>query len=105
MTVDETGSSTIILLPSCDVEGNCFVGEIAVESDADFVILNPEHGLTQVDVPENRLINPVIIELDESLITNLLIIRKPPKLKDQIEVEKTKIVSNVLDLDFLSLRI
>ena len=102
MTVDETGSSTIILLPSCDTEGNCFVGEIAVESDAGFVILNQAFQATQVDVPENRPINPVIIELDESLITNLLIIRKPPKLKDQIEYEKRlKIVSNVLDLDFL----
>ena len=28
MTIDEVGSSTIILLPSCDTNGNCFVGEI-----------------------------------------------------------------------------
>ena len=34
MTVDEIGSSTIILLPSCDTNGFCFVGEITVESDA-----------------------------------------------------------------------
>ena len=32
MTIDELGSSTIILLPSCDVKGNCVVGEISVES-------------------------------------------------------------------------
>ena len=32
MTVDEVGSSTIILLPSCDTQGNCYVGEISVES-------------------------------------------------------------------------
>ena len=31
MTIDEVGSSTIILLPSCDTNGNCFVGEISVE--------------------------------------------------------------------------
>ena len=29
MTIDEIGSSTIILLPSCDTSGNCYVGEIA----------------------------------------------------------------------------
>ena len=40
MTIDEIGSSTIILLPSCDTSGNCFVGEIAVETDAGFVIMN-----------------------------------------------------------------
>ena len=30
MTIDEIGSSTIILLPSCDINVNCFVGEISV---------------------------------------------------------------------------
>ena len=40
MTIDEIGSSTIILLPSCDGNGNCFVGEIVVESDAGMVIMN-----------------------------------------------------------------
>ena len=29
MTIDEIGSSTIILLLSCDGNGNCFVGEIS----------------------------------------------------------------------------
>ena len=40
MTVDEIGGSTIILLPSCDATGACFVGEISVESDIGQVILN-----------------------------------------------------------------
>ena len=39
MTVDEIGSSTIILLPSCDGDGMCYVGEISVETDAGFVIM------------------------------------------------------------------
>ena len=38
MTIDEVGSSTIILLPSCDTNGNCYVGEIDVTSDAGQVI-------------------------------------------------------------------
>ena len=102
MTVDELGSSTIILLPSCDTNGYCFVGEISVESDAGQVILNQAFQATQVDVPENRPVSPVIVELDESLINNLLIIRRPPKLEDQIEYERSlKVIANALDIDFL----
>jgi hypothetical protein len=102
MTIDEIGSSTIILLPSCDTNGNCFVGEISVESDAGQVILNQAFQATQVDTPESRPINPVILDLDESLINNLLIVRRPPKLEDQIQYEKNlKIVANALDIDFL----
>ena len=49
MTIDEVGSSTIILLPSCDTNGSCFVGEISVESDAGQVILNQAFQATVVD--------------------------------------------------------
>ena len=83
LVVDEVGSTMVTLLPSCDEDGYCFTGEIEVQTDVGFVIMNQAFQATQVDVPENRPINPVIIELDESLITNLLIIRKPPKLKDK----------------------
>ena len=40
MVVDEVGGSMITLLPSCDEDGYCFVGEIEVETDAGFVIMN-----------------------------------------------------------------
>ena len=102
MIIDELGGSTILLLPSCDTNGNCFVGEISVESDAGQVILNQAFQATQVDTPESRPINPVILDLDESLINNLLIVRRPPELEDQIQYEKNlKIVANALDIDFL----
>ena len=53
-------------------------------------------------MPENRPVSPVIVELDESLINNLLIIRRPPKLEDQIEYERSlKVIANALDIDFL----
>ena len=74
MTIDEIGSSTIILLPSCDGAGNCFVGEISVESDAGQVILNQAFQATQVDTPESRPLKPVLLDLDENLINNLLIV-------------------------------
>ncbi len=102
MTIDEIGSSTIILLPSCDGAGNCFVGEISVESDAGQVILNQAFQATQVDTPESNPLKPVLLDLNESLINNLLIVQKPPALEEAIETEaKLKVVANALDLDFL----
>ena len=102
MTIDEVGSSTIILLPSCDGNGNCFVGEISVESDAGQVILNQAFQATQVDTPESNPLKPVLLDLDESLINNLLIVQKPKALENAIEQqEKLKVVANALDIDFL----
>jgi hypothetical protein len=102
MTIDEIGSSTIILLPSCDGSGNCFVGEISVESDAGQVILNQAFQATQVDTPESNPLKPVLLDLNESLINNLLIVQKPPALEEAIETEaRLKIVANALDIDFL----
>ena len=102
MTIDEIGSSTIILLPSCDGNGNCFVGEISVESDAGQVILNQAFQATQVDTPESNPLKPVLLDLNESLINNLLIVQKPAKLEEAIEQEaKLKVVANALDIDFL----
>jgi len=102
MTIDEIGSSTIILLPSCDGNGNCFVGEISVESDAGQVIMNQAFQATQVDTPESKPLKPILLDLDESLINNLLIVQKPPALADAIEQEeKLKAVANALDIDFL----
>jgi len=102
MTIDEIGSSTIILLPSCDGNGNCFVGEISVESDAGQVILNQAFQATQVDTPESNPLKPVLLDLNESLINNLLIVQKPPALEEAIETEqRLKLVANALDIDFL----
>ena len=101
MTIDELGSSTIILLPSCDVNGNCFVGEISVESDAGQVILNQAFQATVVDVPERSPMTPVLLNLDESLINNLLIISRPPQIEDEEYQQNRKKVANILDLDFL----
>ncbi len=102
MTIDEIGSSTIILLPSCDGNGNCFVGEIAVESDAGMVIMNQAFQATQVDTPQSSPLKPVLLDLNESLINNLLIVQKPEKLETAIEQEaKLKVVANALDIDFL----
>ena len=102
MTIDEIGSSTIILLPSCDTSGNCFVGEIAVETDAGFVVMNQAFQATTVDVPDSKPLKPVIVGLDENMINNLLVVSKPKEIEQQEEKERRlKIVANALDIDFL----
>ena len=103
MTVDELGGSTIILLPSCDTNGFCFVGEIAVESDAGQVIMNQAFQATTVETPESRPLSPVKVDIGEDLINNLLIISKPKEIEEQEQLEDNlKVVSNALDLDFLN---
>ena len=101
MTIDEMGSSTIILLPSCDTNGNCFVGEISVESDAGMVIMNQAFQATVVDTINSRPLKPVIVDIDESYINNLLIISKPREIEEAIQNEELNKVANALDIDFL----
>ena len=101
MTVDELGGSTIILLPSCDTNGNCFVGEISVESDAGMVIMNQAFQATFVDTINSKPLKPVIVDIDESYINNLLIISKPREIEQAIQNEELNKVANALDIDFL----
>ena len=101
MTIDEVGSSTIILLPSCDTNGNCFVGEISVESDAGMVIMNQAFQATVVDTISSRPLKPVIVDLEESFINNLLIISKPREIKEAIATQELNKVATALDIDFL----
>ena len=101
MTIDELGGSTIILLPSCDVNGNCLVGEITVESAAGQVILNQAFQATVVTVPEQKPLPPVKLDLELDMINNLLIISKPKEIDEENYEKKIKAVADALDLDFL----
>jgi len=101
MTIDEVGSSTIILLPSCDTNGSCFVGEISVESDAGQVILNQAFQATVVDTVASRPLTPVILDLDEEMINNLLIVSKPAEIEQMQNEEGLNEVADALDIDFL----
>jgi len=101
MTIDEVGSSTIILLPSCDTNNNCFVGEISVESDAGQVILNQAFQATVVDTVASRPLTPVLLDLDEEMISNLLIISKPAEIEQMQNEEGLNEVADALDIDFL----
>jgi hypothetical protein len=90
MTVDETGSSTIILLPSCTIIANervCVTGEISVESD--------------VETRQSSPLKPLVLDLDESFINNLLIITPPEKLEEEMNKDAIQAMANLLDIDFL----
>jgi hypothetical protein len=101
MTIDEIGSSTIILLPSCNTQGKCYVGEISVESDAGQVILDQAFQATVVDTLDSRPLRPIKLDLDESMINNLLIISRPREIVEQMSDKQYKDVANALDIDFL----
>ena len=101
MTVNEIGGSTIVLLPSCNSNGQCYVGEIEVQTDAGFVIMNQAFQVTQVDTTESKPLKPILLDLDLDMINNLLIVSPPKKLDNAIEEQKLKEVANALDLDFL----
>jgi hypothetical protein len=110
-SVDELGQSTIILLPSCpddrnksrnrdDIEKNCKVGEISVETDAGIVILNQAFQATQVNSRALPPTRPVILNLSEDAIGNMLLLSPPKEIKDSGKSERASNKS-FLDVDFL----
>ena len=101
MTVDEIGSSTIILLPSCDANGFCFVGEITVESDAGQVIMNTAFQAAVVDTLSRAPLKPVILSIEEDFITNLLIISQPREIEEAVREEEFQKTATALDVDLL----
>ena len=101
MTIDEIGGSTIILLPSCNKNGYCFVGEISVESDVGQVILNQAFQATVVTTSQSKPLNPLILKIDETLINNMLLISKPQEIVKEQSKNQLEGVATALDLDFL----
>lgn len=110
-SVDELGQSTIILLPSCpddrnksrtkdDIEKNCKVGEITVESDAGIVVLNQAFQATQVSSRSLPPTRPVILNLSEDAIGNMLLLSPPKEIKEAGKSERGNNKS-YLDVDFL----
>lgn len=109
LTVDETGNSTIILLPSCTevprpgggVDRLCVTGEIEVSSDMGSVILNKPFQATVVETQKSNPLKPISLNLTEDMINNLLIIRKPKEITYEEERFRTKTLADILGLDFL----
>ena len=102
MTVDEFGGSMITLLPSCDVSGFCYVGEITVETDAGFVIMNLAFQATSTTQFWKNLL-PIVIDVTEDQINNSLIPRKKKPIWEAEEEERIRRrkLADFLDIDFL----
>ena len=103
MVVDEVGGSMITLLPSCDTAGMCYTGEITVETDAGFVIMNQSFQTTMTSISSQAPTKPLILELDEDQISQLLIIRKKSPYdeeEDGIRLNARKMF-DFLGIDFL----
>ena len=95
MTVDETGQSLIVLLPSCkddkDVkqyelqENTCKVGKIIVENDAGAVTLDQAFHATYVSSRTAAPTAPEVISMVESKINNNLIVAAPKEIVNAIK--------------------
>ena len=101
MTVDEIGSSTIILLPN--VDGS--VGEIEVKTVAGTVVLNQAFQATVTRLYEIKPLRPVVLILTESAIDNMLIVSPPKEILSKI-IEETLTKADALtftELEFNAL--
>jgi hypothetical protein len=103
LVVDEVGGTMVTLLPSCDIDGYCFTGEIEVETDAGFVIMNQAFQTTMVTHSMRRPSPPLVLPLDEKMINQLLILRKKkPYQEEEDEIRrKTKRQFDFLGIDAL----
>lgn len=108
-TVDETGRSTIILLPSCpngwrDIERDCVTGNISVTTIMGTIWLTkPFEAVTvatSIAVPKSNILN---LSLDQ--INNMLIVTPPKVSREEVLKKQTKAFNfldeNLLDKDLL----
>ncbi len=98
MTVDELGRSLVMLLPSCDNKG-CVTGAIEVSNDAGSVLLEHAYQATLVQSLSTPPSAPIIINIDQTNINNLLIVSPPPQFQDE---ELQNSVKTALDVNFLN---
>jgi len=94
MTVDETGQSLVVLLPSCKEESEqkkyeleenrCKVGEISVSTAAGTVVLDKAFEATFISSADMRPTAPTVIHTVESKINNNLIIVRPHEVERAI---------------------
>ncbi len=103
LVVDEVGSTMVTLLPSCDEEGYCFTGEIKVETDAGFVIMNQSFQTTMTSISSQAPTKPLILKLNEEDINQLLILRKKSPYQDEeMEIRRNaRKMFDFLGIDFL----
>ena len=103
MTVDEIGQSMIVLLPNADGS----VGAIDVITNAGVTTLNQAFQATFVSGSEQRPSPSVILNLSESMIDNMLIVKPPKEIIRRLQEENlvksdalayTELDKNLLDV-------
>jgi len=103
-TVDEIGRSLVVLLP--DADG--VVGEVVVESLVDSVILNEAFQATMVSTAEAAPTEPVILEVDNRLMSELFIeeaeedveiIEENQEYEDNTFLDQSELDEDVFDED------
>jgi len=108
MLVDEIGGSMVTLLPSCDFdplskETHCVTGEIRVETDTGFVIMNQAFQTTMVNSRWAQPTPPLILDIEESEISGLLIVRRKSPYQEATErLQETRKLTDFLGIDFLN---
>jgi hypothetical protein len=65
------------------------------------IIMNQAFQATVVDTISSKPLKPVILDLEESMINNLLIISKPREIVEAIQESELNKVATALDIDFL----
>jgi len=109
MTVDETGQSLIMLVPSCkddnDIktyeleENRCRVGSIVVSTSAGSVTLDKAFEATYVTSSTVNPTPPVVVNTIESKIGNNLIISQPQEvvqaLKEQAKTKRDRELEDI----------
>lgn len=80
MTVDESGQSLVVLVPSCNQQGNCYTGKISVTNDGGTVEMDQPFHATYVPSAAVAPSPPVQLSISIADINNNLIIVKPPQI-------------------------
>ena len=104
MTVDELGRSLIMLLPSCD-DKTCVTGAIEVSNQAGSILMTQAYQATLVSTTDTPPTRPVVLNIDQANINNMLIISRPREIseenRDNRRDGRTALDTNFLDQDFL----
>lgn len=100
MTVDESGQSLVVLVPSCKdqsevkqyefEEQRCKVGKIEVSTLAGTVTLDRAFEATYVTNPSTAPTTPTVLNITEGKINNNLILAKPQEIQRAIAAGKSK---------------
>lgn len=84
MSVDETGKSLVMLMPSCEIEQNvnlkglsCGSGKIDVDSGMSRITLDKPYQATIIETGATPPTPPVVVNLSNTAIGNNLLIRPP----------------------------